>query len=85
MAGISKGPEAGLLWVSEKARKKAILRGVEGGWWVEAVSQRPQAHGHDKEDGLALWMGSSELIGQRAVCSGLVIFQACFMQCGEWL
>ena len=57
---------------------------MEGGWWVEAASERPQAHGHDKADGLALWMGSSQLKGHRAVCSGLVTFQACSVQCGEW-
>lgn len=44
-----------------EGQKEGHPQGVEGGWWVEAVSQRPQAHGHDKEDGLALWMGSSEL------------------------
>lgn len=65
-------------------QKEGHPQGVEGGWWVEAVSQTLEAHGHDKADGLALWMGSIELIGQRAACSGLMIFQACSMQCGEW-
>lgn len=47
-----------------QGQKVGHPQGVEGGWWVEAALQRPQAHGHDKADGLALWMGSSELKGQ---------------------